>query len=188
MALQLDAAAEADLLGRARGGSRADRDAAFARIYQAYREPTMALCLHVAGRRPEAEDAVQETFLSVHRALGEFRGESKLSTWIYRIAVREAIRQRARRREDRSAALEEEPAAPPAGNPALRREQRDALARGLDRLSAEHRTVLSLFAIDGLTHQEIAEILGVPEGTVWSRLHAARKRLAAELGPLTSPP
>jgi RNA polymerase sigma-70 factor, ECF subfamily len=56
------------------------------------------------------------------------------------------------------------------------------LAAALARLPAEQRAVLSLFALDGLGHREIAEILGVPEGTVWSRLHGARKRLAAELG------
>ncbi len=180
---QLEAGEEAALLARARSGSRAERDAAFARVYQLHRERTMALCLHIAGRRAEAEDAVQETFVSVHRALASFRGEARLSTWIFRIAVREALRQRARRREDLAASLDDEPAAAPAGDPAIRREQRDALRRALDRLSAEHRTVLSLFAVDGLSHREIADVLGIPEGTVWSRLHLARKRLAAELGP-----
>ena len=56
------------------------------------------------------------------------------------------------------------------------------IAGAMERLSAEHRVVISLFAVDELPHAQIAEILGVPEGTVWSRLHAARKRLAAELG------
>jgi RNA polymerase sigma-70 factor (ECF subfamily) len=56
------------------------------------------------------------------------------------------------------------------------------LAEAMNRLTADHRIVLSLFAVEGLTHTRIAEILGVPEGTVWSRLHTARRRLAAELG------
>ena len=58
----------------------------------------------------------------------------------------------------------------------------EKLSSAMDRLSAEHRIVISLFAVDGLKHAEIAGILGVPEGTVWSRLHAARERLAQELG------
>ena len=62
-----------------------------------------------------------------------------------------------------------------------KRERSRQLARALARLSADHRTVLALFSLDGLSHREIAETLGIPEGTVWSRLHLARKKLAAEL-------
>jgi RNA polymerase sigma-70 factor, ECF subfamily len=66
------------------------------------------------------------------------------------------------------------------------RDARDRLERAMNALSFEHRTVIALFAIDGFTHPEIAATLGVSEGTVWSRLHTAKKRLAAalvELGP-----
>jgi RNA polymerase sigma-70 factor (ECF subfamily) len=179
---RLDPATEAELLRRARSGSTTDRDEATARLFATYREPVFALCLHVIGRAADAEDAVQDCFISVFRALPGFRGEARLSTWIYRIAIREAVRQRGRRRDE--AAIDAEPAAPAEGDPALRREQRDALRRAFDRLSVEHRSVLSLFALDGLAHREIADILNIPEGTVWSRLHGARKRLAAELGAL----
>jgi RNA polymerase sigma factor (sigma-70 family) len=65
---------------------------------------------------------------------------------------------------------------------ALARIEAGRVAAALDRLPAEQRAVLSLFALRGLGHREIAAVLGVPEGTVWSRLHAARSRLAAEVG------
>ena len=69
----------------------------------------------------------------------------------------------------------------PVGKRLVARDRARRLMMAMDRLSGEHRTVLSLFAVEGLSHKEIAEILGVPEGTVWSRLNAARRRLAGEL-------
>jgi RNA polymerase sigma-70 factor (ECF subfamily) len=119
-------------------------------------------------------------FLTVNSALPHFRGESRLTTWIYRIALRTALRVRARRRPSEPL----DPELPGGGGEDAMRFVIEArrLAAALGRLPAEQRAVLSLFALDGLGHAAIAEILGVPEGTVWSRLHAARKRLAAELG------
>jgi RNA polymerase sigma-70 factor (ECF subfamily) len=73
---------------------------------------------------------------------------------------------------------------PPAAaniDPAEVRQDRERLWKAMEELSLEHRTVLALFAVEGMGHKEIASILGVPEGTVWSRLHLARKRLAALL-------
>jgi len=189
----LDAAAEAAILAGSRGAA-AERARAFDELFRALREPVLSLALHLTGRRPDAEDALQEAFLDVHRALDRFRGEARLSTWVYRIALRAAIRVRARRREEaRSGAgrPQGDPSAaggevegPGTGGEAdmLARLEAGRVAAALDRLPAEQRAVLSLFALRGLGHREIAEILGVPEGTVWSRLHAARRRLAAEVG------
>jgi RNA polymerase sigma-70 factor (ECF subfamily) len=148
-------------------------------LYRALSGPVGKLCLHVCGNRAVAEDAFQETFLAVHRALPAFRGESKASTWVYRIALRAALRARARRPEvELGAGLEPHQVPEPALE--ARDEARRVLA-AMARLSAEQRAVLSLFAIDGLGHQEIAEVLGVPVGTVWSRLHLARKKQALTL-------
>jgi RNA polymerase sigma-70 factor (ECF subfamily) len=107
--------------------------------------------------------------------LASFRGEARLSTWVYRIAIRAALRVRARRAPTEP--ITDEPAAPRGPNPGEAQEQRDRLLAGLAALSTDHRIVLALFAVDGLSHGEIAETLGIPEGTVWSRLHLARKRL-----------
>jgi RNA polymerase sigma-70 factor (ECF subfamily) len=175
----LDPAREAALLAGARGRGAA-RAEAFDHLFRALREPVLALCLHLAGRRADAEDALQETFLAVHRALPRFRGEARLSTWVYRIAVRAALRARARRREGPAV----DPETPGGGGAADLEARVEArrLQGAMARLPAEHRVVLSLFALEGLSHRHIAEVLGVPEGTVWSRLHGARKRLAGELG------
>ncbi len=139
------------------------------------------LSLHLTGNHADAEDATQETFLAVYRGLPGFRGDCAVSTWIYRIAVRCAFRVRARR--PRTEALDGDPAVD-VRDPALVRERSRQVRECLARLTAEHRTVLALFSLDGLTHREIAEILGIPEGTVWSRLHLARKKLAAGLDAL----
>lgn len=175
----LDAAADAALLARFRAGG-ASRVAAFDELFAALSEQVFAVCLHVTGNAADADDALQETFLAVHSALAKFRGESRISTWVHRIAIRAAIRVRARRRPADDVHAVDPPSRAP--DPVLAGELAERVAAAMERLSAEHRVVISLFAVDELKHAEIAEILGIPEGTVWSRLHAARKALAAHLG------
>ena len=153
----------------------------FDELFRAHRGRVLALCLRLCGSRALAEDALQETFLEVYKGLHGFRGESQLGTWIYRVAMRTALRLRARHPAPVDADVElalgtSEPHAALAA-----REQARAVQAALDALPAEQRVVVALFAADGLGHAEIAEILGVPEGTVWSRLHKARKALAAAL-------
>ena len=147
-------------------------------LFLAHRQRVFALCLHITGRRAEAEDVLQEAFLAVHRGLSGFRGQSRLSTWLYRIAIRTAFAVRARRKP--SAPLPDDliDAAPGPDRLAGARQQAVRLLGAFDALSADQRTILSMFAVDGLRHGEIAEILGIAEGTVWSRLHAARRALA----------
>ena len=173
---------ELALCAQARTGSPAERQQAFEQIFRALREQVFALCLHLTGSRAEAEDALQECFLAVHRALGSFRGDARLATWVYRIAVRAALSVKARRRAQHTS-IDEAIATPAPGDDpetqaAARQDMRRVLA-ALARLPEEHRLVLSLFAVDGLDHAQITEIVGVPPGTVWSRLHVARKRLGA---------
>jgi len=85
-------------------GARAARDEAFVQLFEALRAPVYSLCLNLTGRPADAEDAAQEVFVSVHHALPRFRGEARLSTWVYRIALRAALRVRAR--QARSGPLE----------------------------------------------------------------------------------
>jgi len=174
---------ELALVERFRASARAaDREAAFAALFAAYRARVFTLCRHLTRSAADAEDATQETFVALLRALPTFRGESSLGTFVHRIAMRVAIRQR--ERSVRHADLRVEP--PPAttagqADPVEAGEDRRRLWAALEQLSLEHRTVIALFAVDGLGHKEIAAVLGIPEGTVWSRLHLARKRLAALL-------
>lgn len=160
------------------------REDAFKQVFDDLHQRVFTICRHLTGSRAEAEDAVQETFIAVHRALPEFRGEAKLSTWVYRIAVNAALAVKARRR--REAPLDEAvqiaDRAPAPDEVAIGRQAAANLERALESLGVEHRTVLSLFAVEGLGHEEIAQVLGVPVGTVWSRLHGARKKVAAALG------
>ncbi len=170
---------DAALLEAVRAGGRR-RAEAFAALFRAHREPVLALCLHLTGRRVDAEDAAQETFLAAHRALPGFRGEARLSTWLYRIAVRASLQVKARRRPHLE--LDDELGAPGSAEAALlARDEARRVQRALQLLPTEQRAVLALFAVEGLSHAEVADVLGVPVGTVWSRLHLARRRLAEAL-------
>lgn len=163
------------------GTTSSERGVAFREIFDALRSQVFGLCLHITRSRAEAEDALQETFLAVHQSIHQFRGDSKLATWVYRIAVRAALAARSKRRSH--ASIDEAEHVPSAHaspeDAAHTQKEFERFRRAFDQLSTEHQVVLSLFAVEGLAHEEIAEILGVPAGTVWSRLHLARKRLGA---------
>jgi RNA polymerase sigma-70 factor (ECF subfamily) len=156
-----------------------DRDAALAELFETYRVRVFTICRHLTRSRADAEDATQEVFVSLLRALPSFRGDSSLGTFIHRIAVRVAVKHRMR--SSRHDSLRVETPLSSANDPLESKEDQRRLWTAIDQLSLEHRTVLALFAVDGLGHREIAAVLGIPEGTVWSRLHLARKRLAALL-------
>jgi RNA polymerase sigma-70 factor, ECF subfamily len=174
------APADGELVARFRAAARADRAAVFDEIFVAHRARVLALCHRLCGGRALAEDALQETFLEVYKGLVGFRGDAQLATWIFRLAMRTALRLRARH------PAPVEPRAGAEGAVELyaalaARDQARRVQAALDDLPAEQRVVIALFAVDGLRHAEIAEILGIPEGTVWSRLHQGRKALAAAL-------
>jgi RNA polymerase sigma-70 factor (ECF subfamily) len=151
----------------------------FEHVYAECHRQVYALCRNVLGNRADAEDGMQETFLAVARALPKFRNDSSVTTWVHRIAIRCAMRRAASRRPFEP--LDIDPPDDAVDDPVATRDSSARMARAMASLSLDHRLVISLFAIDGLTHAEIAEDLGVPEGTVWSRLHTAKKKLAAAL-------
>lgn len=169
---------EAEILAAARAGDPKDLERIFRFIFDRYRERLVAVCLRLTGDPSDAEDAVQECFVSVLRALPGFRGDSGLYTWIYRIAIRTANRIVSRRRRD--VPLEEDPGIEE--TPTLDSKENELrLLRELRSLPLGPRTVLALCAIEGRSTSRVAEILGVPEGTVWSRLHTARQMLSERL-------
>ncbi len=142
----------------------------------------------------DALDAAQEVFLVVHRRLDEFEGRSSLPTWLYGIAVRVAADRR-KRASERHELLGRDPAtepACPAPSPeelAGLHERLRLLGRVLDSLPDEQRVVLTLFEMEELTGEQIAEVLEIPVGTVRSRLRLAREafsraahRLATDRG------
>jgi RNA polymerase sigma-70 factor (ECF subfamily) len=126
----------------------------------------------------EREDAAQDIFIAVFRSLRHFRGEAQLSTWIYRIAARHAIRlgRRRRMRETlRTVMAKERPQ--PTVDPSERTAHLATLDRLLGKLAPKKRTVLVLFEVEGLSAKEISDVVGCPENTVWSRLHHARAEM-----------
>lgn len=132
----------------------------------------------------DLEDALQEVFVVVHRRLDTFRGSSRMTTWLFGIALRVAGRFRRRphvRREQLEAEISEHAATEPGAGPeanALDREAREQLRQVLDALDPPKRAVFVMFEIERLACGEIAEELGVPVGTVYSRLSAARAQFA----------
>jgi RNA polymerase sigma-70 factor (ECF subfamily) len=144
------------------------------------------LTLQRLGVAPaDIEDCLQDVFVVVHQRLGSFDGSSRMTTWLYGICIRvaAAYRRRAhRRREQTGEEMDEtvdEGESPEAA--ASRREAREHLQRVLDEMDIEKRALFVMFEIDEVSCEEIAEILGIPVGTVYSRLHAARKEFEAAL-------
>lgn len=168
---------EQALLERLRGG-RSAREQALRELHDLTRTSLFGLALRMTGRPDLADDAVQETFVDVLRGIDGFRGEARLTTWLYRIAVRASTRIATRSRRA-GEVLPEDLVGGEAG-PDETAEQRDGAARilrAIVALPAHQRAVVALNALEDLPATEIAVALGIPEGTVHSRLNAARKRL-----------
>jgi RNA polymerase sigma-70 factor (ECF subfamily) len=149
---------------------------AFEQLYRAHESRLKSLAYHIAGNRQDAEDAVQETFLKLYRAIDGFHGRSSVGTWLCRIVINvcyDLVRKRQRETgeppDDRHAS---------SGNVGLRVSLEDALRR----IHPSHRMVFLLFEVEGLRHAEIASILEVPEGTSKAWLFEAKKELKRLLG------
>lgn len=169
---------------------------AFSRLVALHEGMVVNLALRLLGDREDARDLAQDVFLQVYRTLGGFRGRSSLKTWIYRITVNQCRnRQRwwRRRRRDRAMPLEALKPAEEARLPAAiddapfervaRRETAARVQAALLRLSFDHRSILVLREVEGLSCEEIAGALGLAEGTVKSRLARARDNLRRLLAP-----
>jgi RNA polymerase sigma-70 factor (ECF subfamily) len=170
----------------------AGNTAAFGELVTRYQDRLFNVAYRVLDNPDDAADVVQDVFINAYQSLRTFKGDSELFTWLYRIAFNTAISFKRRRRgvvridghggdggidpEDRSLDT-----APDAGME--RSEDERVLAEAMAKLSPEHRTVLVLKDIDGLKYEEIAEVMGVPIGTVRSRLHRARLELKSLLDP-----
>lgn len=157
---------------------------AFGELVRRYQTRLFTALAHVLGSPEDAEDVLQEAFWKAYCHLDRFQRSSGFYTWLYRIAFNVAVSSRRRRRSEFSVEeLRAAGAADPASNePAVSEpiERSEMVARvraALNRLSEEHRAVLVLREIEGCCYETIAQILGVPVGTVRSRLHRARAQL-----------
>lgn len=167
---------EKDLIRRAAQG---DADA-FRQLVEAYQTPAYRLAARMCGP-DSAEDVTQEAFLAAWRALPEFRGDCRFSTWLYRLVSNAAIDCLRREKKHRDTGdvddLELPDGGPSPQEQAERSDTRDAVRRALDRLSPEHRQVLLLRFMQELDYGEIARALDVSEGTVKSRINRAKSKL-----------
>jgi RNA polymerase sigma-70 factor, ECF subfamily len=146
---------------------------AFERLVRTYQEPLWRFLRRLLGDAGLAEDVAQETFLRVFRRLPTFTFEAKFSTWVFQIARNAGVDElRSRRRRIRLASLAPPPT-PAAGLPEARAEIDAALAS----LPVDQREAVLLVEVLGLRYHEVARVLGVPEGTVKSRVFGARSRL-----------
>jgi len=160
--------------------------AAFESLVIAHQHRVFGVALRMLGNRADAEEAAQEVFLRVHRAIPGFRGDAKLSTWLYAIAARLCLsrlgeaHRRLVRADETALARVPDPEADPARH--LEEDEREAaLRRAITELSDDRRMVVVLRDLEGLSYEEIAEILGLELGTVRSRLHRARLDLKGKL-------
>ncbi|MEO6878352.1 MAG: RNA polymerase sigma factor [Gemmatimonadaceae bacterium] len=177
---------DAQLLALARGGD----DRAFGALVDRYEPAVAATVIGMLGRGDEADDVGQETFIRFHRSLHKFRGESSLKTYLVHIAINLSINALRRRRrmllrfvsQDDTTVDAPEPRPGPAGELDVNELQavvQDAVAR----LNEKHRAVVVLRLFHEYSTRETAHMLGVPEGTVLSRLSRAMKELEAQLAP-----
>jgi len=160
--------------------------AAFDELMRAHEDRVFGICLRMLRNREAALDATQETFITVFRKADRFAGRSAFSTWLYRVAVNtcyDAARRNQRRQAD---PLPEglDPADVSAGDGYESAEVRPEIDEALARLPTEYRAAVILSDLEGLALETVSEALGVPIGTVKSRVFRGRKLLAEHLGNL----
>ncbi len=169
-------------------------------LFDRYHRRAFAVAVGVVKNEEDALDVVQEAFVKVHRNIDKFQGSSSFYTWLYRIIMNAAIDQVRRKSKrkilefDEAVARDDEEIAGDGaivpsladanpGRTALRKELASAIDAALKTLSESHRAVIVLREIEGMSYEEISEVLGVPKGTIMSRLFHARKNLQAALAP-----
>ena len=159
---------------------------AFEELYRTHAGRLYSVAWRMVGNPVDAEDLLQEIFLAAHRKLDSFRGESALGTWLYRLATNlclDHLRSKATRTSHLTDALDDEPGLADVASRSLadRALTRMDLERALAQLPAGCRAAFVLHDVEGLEHREVAEALGIAEGTSKSQVHKARLRLRALL-------
>jgi RNA polymerase sigma-70 factor (ECF subfamily) len=162
---------------------------AFQELVSRYHQKVYMVILGLLRHREDALEVAQETFFRAYRKINSFQGGSSFYTWLYRIAINIAIDAQRRQkrnpldfRENMDSVLEaqNEVAKDPFSD-VHDKELRENLVKAINELTPEHKAVIVLRTIEGLSYKDIGEILGCSEGTVMSRLHYARKRLQDKL-------
>lgn len=168
--------------------------AAFDKLILKYRERVYSIIYNLCANREDAADLTQGTFIKAFQSINRFQGQSSFFTWLYRIAVNATLTHLRKNKlrtffsferiteEDKSSeVLEALTDKTGADREVFVKELQEKLNEALQKLSINHRMVVTLFEIDGLSHNEIAEIMSCSVGTVRSRLHYAKQLLQADL-------
>ncbi len=168
--------------------------AAFDQLILKYRERVYAMIYNMTSNREDAADLTQDSFIKAFQSINRFQGQSSFFTWLYRIAVNSAlthIRKNKLRSFFSFDKVHEDPTVSAVLNQLTDKrdvardvfvsELQEKLNEAMQKLSISHRTVVTLFEIDGLNHEEIADIMQCSVGTVRSRLHYAKQLLQGEL-------
>lgn len=165
---------------------------AFEELYRLHSPRLFGLACRMVGRG-DAEDLLQEIFLTAHRKLGLYKGESSLGTWLFRLATNlclDFLRSRANRTAQLTESYDAEEASTPVGGrgPILSVVDRLDLERAIAELPDGCREVFVLYDVEGFEHREVGQMLGISDGTSKSQLHKARMRLRELLARRTAQP
>ena len=160
---------------------------AFEELYRAHSGRLFSVACRMVGNTADAEDLLQEIFLTAHRKLESFRGDASLGTWLYRLAMNQCLdhlRSRGARAGQVTDTLDDDPTLADAGSRTLAEQTvtKMDLERALAKLPEGCRAAFVLHDIEGLEHREVADALGIAEGTSKSQVHKARLRLRSLLG------
>ena len=171
---------DSELLARAVEG---DHEA-FSEVMRLHEDRVFSVCLRIMGDRDKALDATQDTFLTVFRKAHQFKGNAAVGTWIYRIAVNTCYDQirKAKRRPSQPMPEHLDPEDELAGDEVEAAAIRPDISKALQQIPQEFRAAVVLSDMEGMPLPDIAEVLGVPVGTVKSRVFRARRLLAELLG------
>jgi RNA polymerase sigma-70 factor (ECF subfamily) len=178
---------ERQLVAAARGGDHR----AFEALVLKYQERIYRLIQRMISSSDVVDDLAQEVFIRAYRSIGDFKGESSLYTWLYKIALnlcRNHYRTRGRKPaheelDEADGAIGLEAAGGTPEDEVSRREFWDQLRRGLDELPAEQREAVVFCDLEGMSYEEMANVIGVPIGTVRSRIFRGRRALQERLAP-----
>lgn len=163
---------------------------AFEQLYETQGARMKSIAMNLLGNAHDAEDAIQETFMKIHRGIHYFKGQSAFSTWVYRILVNSCYdlrRSRMRRQETPEQDLVAEDQTFEVAGPARDHPLRMALEKCVKQLTPHLRSVFLLYEVEGFKHSEIGSILGISEMASKNALYQAKRRLRDMLSAQTGP-
>ncbi len=167
---------DVDLLERSKSGDAS----AFKQLVIRHERRVAGVVYSMLGRTPEAEDVGQEVFIRFYQSLGKFKGDSALSTYLIRIAINLSLNEIRKRKRNNVLFVSEE-AGQNSKAPEVNQDTKDMVQYELKKLDPDFQSVVTLRLIEGYSTEETSEILGIPLGTVLSRLSRAQKKLKSVL-------